>query len=70
MSVRRNSSKSNNPWVGEKGDGAKDHLRRCNLTMTENIGQENMEWDIDNVTARSKSIAKTICAIWPDDIGS
>lgn len=70
MSGKRNSSKSNNPWVGENGDGAKDHLRHCNLTMTKNIGEKNTEWDIDDVTARSKDIAKTICDVWPDDIKS
>lgn len=70
MSGKRNASKSNNPWVGENGDGAKDHLRHCNLTLTKNIGEKNKKWDIDDVTARSKDIAKTICDVWPDDIKS
>lgn len=70
MSGKRNASKSNNPWVGENGNGAKDHLRHCNLTMTKNIGEKNTEWDIDDVTARSKDIAKTIFDVWPDDIKS
>ncbi len=70
MSGKRNASKSNNPWAGENSDGARDHLLDCKLTMTKKIGEENTDWDIDNVTARSEEIAKTICEIWPDDIRS
>ena len=68
MSRQRNASKSNNPWIGENSDGARDHLIRCNLTMTKKIGEENEKWDITNVTTRSKELAKVICKIWPDDV--
>lgn len=68
MSGKRNASKSNNPWIGENGEGARDHLMHCNLTMTKNIGNKNDEWDIDNVTTRSRDIAKMIYEIWPEDI--
>ncbi len=67
MSGKRNASKSNNPWIGKNGDGARDHLMQCNLTMTKRIGEENKDWDIDNVTARSKELAKIICKVWLED---
>ena len=64
MSKGRNASKSNNPWSG--ADGAQKSLKECNLKMTSALGK-NDEWDIKNVTARSKELADKICDIWAYD---
>lgn len=66
MSRGRNAKKSNSAWTG--ADGAQKALDECDLKTTSALAK-NKKWDIDNVTARSKTLAKEICKIWAYNYG-
>lgn len=65
MSRGLNSAKSNRGW--DDANGAKDHLKECDLKMTRKLADKN-KWDIDDINERNEELAGIICKIWLQDI--
>ena len=64
-----NSGKSNLTWgeCKKSTDGARGWLVQSDLKMTRDLA-DKPKWDLDEIDARTKELARAICDIWPAEI--